>query len=427
MSILRSQAENSYLFENGYLIVRKPSSEVRIRGWDEPSAVKRIGISNIWESFSPDFQLVRPRRKNLMKVETFSSQLTFDFFTDPVVHHTPPKESKKVPNVRRDALEEFAKSLPEKVAEALEPFRVGQWNMLVMMFHDPGTIDLALANPTLAFLLSQKLNGDIDQIRSLKCGQMRRRDIMTVLGYPATNAAVNIVNKILPSAITTENWESIVEMLGSEISKEKTALGHVSKINVGVLEVVVDPVVSLAIGPKALEGVAIDHREKTRARVVHMVRSALEMQEDFLAGRKITFFHDLPRLYEVHERVTNQYKRRVRQLNDAELAAISGSFDVPPIAGIPGRIEPLTCPRDLVDEGEIQGNCVASYARKMLSGNLFVYRVIGSDRCTLSIVKKRHGWEIGELEAKFNSPASKETERFVRDWLKASQAGNAIA
>jgi hypothetical protein len=251
---------------------------------------------------------------------------------------------------------------------------------------------------------------------------MRQREILTLLGYPNSKAVVKLINKIQPASITADNWKSIISMLGTELAKDKTPLGHVSKINLGVMEIVVDPIASNAVGPKLLEAVANDHREKYRGRVVHMIRSALEMQEDIQVRRKVAFFPDLQRLYDVHERVTGQYKRRVRQLNDAELAAISGSFEAPPIAGIPGKIEALTSPRELVDEGEIQGNCVASYAKKMITGKLYVYRVFGPERATLSIVKKRSGWEIGELEAKFNSPASRETEDMVRDWLEQSQA-----
>ena len=57
----------------------------------------------------------------------------------------------------------------------------------------------------------------------------------------------------------------------------------------------------------------------------------------------------------------------------------------------------------------------------MRTGQLYCYRVLGPERSTLSIVKKKRGWEIGELEAKYNVAASKDTEKLVNDWLKDRQ------
>lgn len=94
-------------------------------------------------------------------------------------------------------------------------------------------------------------------------------------------------------------------------------------------------------------------------------------------------------------------------------------FQNPPIPGIPGKIEPITSPAGLVDEGEEQGNCVASYAARVRDGRTFIYRVLVPQRATLSIVRDGIGpdWEIGELETKFNTEASEETEVFVQAWL----------
>lgn len=420
------QNENSCQFTGGWLQLRKNSSEIEIRGWDPPTARRRSPVSPEWEPFVPEFQLVRPYRKKkqksgLSEKEKAAGQMTFDFFAE----SAPPKVKKAPPTLaeqKKKALDSFRFSLPKDVAKALEPFRVRQWKMLQMMHYDQGTIDLALANPALAFFLAQKFDGDVELIKSLQCSKMRQRELLKLLNYPDSNAAVKLISKIQPASITADNWKSMIKMVGSELAKDKTALGHVSKINLGVMEIVVDPIASAAAGAKLLEAVANDHREKYRGRVVHMIRSALDMQEDIQVGRTITFFHDLQRLYDVHERVTNQYKRRVRQLNDAELAAISGTFQDPPLPGIPGKIEPLICPRDLVDEGEIQGNCVASYARKIMTGKLYIYRVFGPQRATLSIVKKKRGWEIGELEARYNVAASKSTEDFVTNWLDQHQA-----
>lgn len=421
----RKKNESQYRFENGQLHICKGSFEMVIQGWNPPTATRRTQQGSEWEPFNPDFQLIRPYRRRkkggLSDREESGGQQTFDFFDSAVsrAHHAKPKES--LAEQRKKALDSFRFSLPREVASALEPFRVRQWNLLMLLYHDPGSIDLVKSNPTLAFFLAQKLNGDVDLIRSLRCSSMRQREILSLVEFPSSNAAVKLIKKIQPASITSDNWETIGRLLRSELSKEKTPLGHLSRINLGVMEIVNDPVASAAVGSKLLEDVANDHREKYRGRVVHMINSALEMQEELTVKREVTFFPDLQRLYDVHERVTSQYRRRARQLREVEVASLSGEFPPPPFAGIPELIEPVNCPGDLVDEGEEQGNCVASYARRIMKGNLFIYRVLKPQRATLSIVKKNKKWVVGELEAKFNTAASDETETRVRQWLEMVQ------
>ena len=426
MSATSTTTDSPYRFADGALHLVREKSDMIIRGWSPPEAKKRTRISPIWEPFCPDFQLVRPRRKTISKSglsphEKAAGQMTFEFFSDPI-HHDPPHSRPQTPGeLRKKALEDFRQSLPVEVAESLEPFKIRQWQMLVMMYYDQGSIDLAISNPALAFYLAQKLDGDVEKIKSLQCSKMRQREIMEFIDCPATKAGVKLISKIHPGSISQENWRKILRIVCSELSAEKTPLRHISQINFGVMEIVNDPAALNAASANLLEEVSKDHREKYRGRVVHMIKSALEMQSELKQQRIVSHFPDMKRLCEVHDRISIQYRRRIRQLNSAQLAAEAGIFQDPPFPGEPGKIEPIICPEQLVDEGESQGNCVASYARRMASGNLYIYRVLHPQRATLSIVKKNRGWVVGELEAKYNSAASKETEKFVADWLRRSQ------
>lgn len=415
-----------YFFLDGHLRILKGRKEIKIRGWDNPIALQRTpSLSPIWEPFVPDFQLIKPIKKSknatdgLSAEEQTGGQQTFDFFHY-AIHHSPPVKLATTAELRSQALDQFRGSLPSEIARQLENFRVRQWPMLMMFFHDPASIDLAKVNPALAFYLAQHLNADAELIAEKKYSQLRQKELVGLLDLPKTNTTVRTLGKIRPGSITTDNWESLLVMLRGELKKPKTPLAHLAVINGGVLEIVADPVASAAVGNKLLEEVSNDHREKYRGRVIHMIRSALEMQEELQVDKKVTYFRNIKRLYDVHESVTTRYRTRMQQLSDAE--SFKGDFSNPPIPGIPGEIEPITSPRELVDEGEIQNNCVASYAKKVAKGELYIYRVIGPDeRATLSVVNKNKKWEIGELEGKRNSAASKDTEKRVQHWLKNFQ------
>jgi hypothetical protein len=93
-------------------------------------------------------------------------------------------------------------------------------------------------------------------------------------------------------------------------------------------------------------------------------------------------------------------------------------FPRPPLPGAANCIVPLRTPADLLEEGDAQDNCVAGYAKRVESGDVFIYRVLYPERATLSVVRGEDGtWERGELKAAGNASVSTATERSVEEWL----------
>ncbi len=413
-------AESGVTFHNGTLCLTKGPVEMRITGSPVPRSVVRRGRAANWESFVPEFRLVHPYRSVAPAPKEKSAapgnQLLFDFFDEAAVRRL---DAPLTPaRCRKRAFDGFRFSLPKPVARLLEPFRTHQWPLLVMLHHDPGAIDLAEANPALAFALAQKLNADRSLIAALRCSAMRQRDLLEVLGLPSSPAAVNLFRKVDPHSLSGDNWPALVEVIRAELAEAKPRLNHLPSINSGVVEILLDPRASLAATPQLLEEVARDRAESYRGRVVHMITSTLRMQAELRVTDRCERFPSLARLHDVHEEVAANYRRRVRQLIDANSSG-SACFPPPPLPGIPGQIEPVTSASDLVDEGEMQGNCVASYAGRVREGNLYIYRVLHPERATLSIARRSPfaDWEIDELERRYNTDVSEATEEFVQAWL----------
>lgn len=424
MPLSASATESGASFRNGTLCLAKGMAELRITGVPVPRAVMRRGRAGEWEGFLPEFRLVHPYRPCAAARRTkpaggdggAGAQLHFDFFEDAAANRT--DQSLTPAQRRKRAFEQFRFSLPKRDARILEPFRTHQWHLLVMLHFDPATVELAETNPALAFALAQKLNADRELIASLRCGGMRQRDLLGVLGLPSSPAAVNLFRKVDPHSVNGDNWPALVEVIGRAASEPKSCLNHLSAINAGVVEILLDPRASRAATRQLLEEVARDRAENHRGRVVHLITSTLRMQDELRAGRPCQTFQNLSRLHALHEEVTANYRRRVHQLTEAN-AGGPACFPPPPLPGIPGQIEPVTSPSDLVDEGEMQGNCVASYAARVRDGDLYIYRVLHPERATLSITRRSqlHEWEIGELECRYNTDVSEETEEFAQAWL----------
>jgi hypothetical protein len=165
--------------------------------------------------------------------------MLFDFFDDlpDASSNRPLTPAQK----RKRAFEQFRFSLPKRNARILEPFRTHQWHLLVMLHHDPDAVELAETNPALAFALAQKLNGDRELIASLRCSGMRQRDLLEILGLPSSAAAVNLFRKVDPRSVNGDNWPALAEVIGKAVREPKSRLNHLSSINTGVVEILLDP------------------------------------------------------------------------------------------------------------------------------------------------------------------------------------------
>ncbi|MAS95779.1 MAG: hypothetical protein CMO55_21460 [Verrucomicrobiales bacterium] len=419
MPLSAQTAALTYRFAGGSLQLVKDSVEMRITARPVPRAVMRRGVNGQWQPFSPEFRLVypyRPKKRNTSTEKRNKEQLCFDFFEQTSKQPEPKTPSEQ----RKRAFEQFRFSLPKPVAHAVEPFRTHQWPYIVFLSEDTGAIDLAQSNSALAFLLAQKMNGDIDLIRSLNCSTIRQRDLLELLGLPASPNAVKIFRKISPASLTGDNWQSILRVVKQELEAPKSRINHLPKINSGVVEILLDPRASRSVTPSFLTEVAEDKSENYRSRIVHLITSTLRMQDEIHTRRhNCETFSNLARLRQVHDEISEIYRRRVRQLIEADQHE-ADSFRSPPFPGIAGKIEPITSAAGLVDEGEEQGNCVASYASRVRQGHTFIYRVLYPQRATLSLVRRSPlaEWEIGELESRFNTDVNEDTEDYVAAWLE---------
>jgi len=100
------------------------------------------------------------------------------------------------------------------------------------------------------------------------------------------------------------------------------------------------------------------------------------------------------------------------------------TFPPPPIPGTKDII-PLTSFEALEEEAFHQSNCLGinpDYANKVLSGSLYIYRVLAPERHTLSIVKMGGNcWRISELKQWKNGKEQENTKVVVQRWLESNQ------
>lgn len=395
----------------------RDGEQLRITAWPLPQAVVRTSPSSSeWRPFVPEFRIVHQLPLQKKPVAEKNGQLHFPFFADTKGQGRPHAIGPKARE--RQAWELFRQTMPSVVAQAIEPFATHQWPLLLLLAHDPAALDLAKQNPVLAYIVAQQLEGDVDRIRELRCGTWRRRDLLPLLGLPASPRLIGLFEKVVPSIIHGDNWQDLIEVWKRELTDETLYLNHLSCINAGVLAILTDPAARELVSPPLLHDVANDRREELRAETVYRITATREQMT--LLGQKIPP-GSLERTFQLdalHDRSTVQYEQRVNQLLHAHHLE-TREFLCIPLPGIPGKIEPITSARGLIDEGEAQGNCVATYADQVRAGDTYIYRVLHPERATLALTRTSPlaPWRIGQLEGKFNSDVDPETEAFVEAWV----------
>lgn len=398
-----------------------------ICGWEEPSAVKKTADS--WEPFVPEFRLVAPYRRTTKptskKVEKSSSlpepanQLGFDLFDQLPVSKKPQVPAPpSMAEQRKRAFDSFRFSLPKEVARALEGFRGRQWSLLTLLAFDLRFLDLATTNPVLAFAVGEWFTDHPKMLLGKVLGEMKQRELLKLLKLPDSAAMVKLFRKIPPESIDPRLWKGLLFALRQPDGATSKWLAHVPKINLGVIELILNPQTRMVLTPTLLEEVASHPKEKYRAETAALLRDTLAMKSEIEDDRAIPALASVHQLKEIHGSVSAEFQKLESLRNNL------GSLPRPPMPGIKDQIVPLRTTTELLAEGRLQKNCVASYAERVIAGECFIYRVLHPSRATLSVSLQSDGnWEIGELKASSNRPVEVATRAFVNEWLDQYRMG----
>ncbi|QTN31212.1 PcfJ domain-containing protein [Akkermansiaceae bacterium] len=413
-----------YRFKDGKLMIFREDEVMLIRGWDEPSAVRNLLGS--WDAFVPEFRLVAPYRRPAKGAQKKAAknppppaagdQLAFDLFEESASRKPAAPKPTPLAEQRKRAFDSFRFSLPKDVAKSLQDFRSHQWNLLMLLAHDKGVLDLAKANPVLAYAVADWY---ADYPRSkLDFGRMPQRDLLKLLKLPDTAAQVKLFRKIPPASIDPRLWKALLTVMRRTDSASAKLLAHVPTINLGVMELILTPHIRPALTPALLEEVAADPKEKYRGAVAATLRDTAAMKDELEDGRPLPALASVARIRDLHGKVSVDFQK-LRALRKEH-----GTLPLPPLPGIKGSIIPLRNQAELVAEGREQKNCVASYTARVETGECYIYRVLHPSRATLCIRRLSDGnWGISELEASCNRKVDAETRKFVEQWLEPYRLG----
>jgi hypothetical protein len=74
--------------------------------------------------------------------------------------------------------------------------------------------------------------------------------------------------------------------------------------------------------------------------------------------------------------------------------------------------------RDLLAEGEEMAHCVGGYVERVMSGDVFIYRILEPERATMEVERMPDGKiRIVQVKLYKNGDVSNNTFKLLNDWL----------
>jgi hypothetical protein len=368
------------------------------------TAVTKTEASSGWRPYWPTFRLIHPyRRSPGHAARKKESQEQLDLALEFRVRSDLAAERKR-------AFDSFRFSFPKAIANLVERFPSEQWSVLHLLKGDPQAMDLVSTHPAIAFLLAHHYIGRFQApIQCPRFSHLKQNVLVQQFGFPATDAVVNILKKVPAESASLRRLGRLRAALGDpDVQK---VLSHLEVVNAGVIELVGDSEFWRQISPRLLHEVSEILAEKYRAATAESLHQILIMQQAVRPGRR-SVFQSRDQLLCVQDELALEY------CQNAPAAIKACVFPRPPLPGAANCIIPLRSPADLLDEGDAQDNCVATYAKRVEDGEVFIYRILFPERATLSVVRGENGtWERGELKAARNASVSPATRRAVEEWL----------
>lgn len=423
--VFHEQSGKLYVFEKYTVNV--------LKAWPKPMAWKKTTVRHLqWFRFRPSLSWLNvvldcdDTRVSKIEDEVAAGQLYLALKTD---------DGKRVRGVGYDTLAwlRWYCTIPREIRQLLKPFRKRKWHLLSFIASaGQPAIDLIRSNPALAFALASNwvfhtpsVKQPLRSARALLKPGKKQTDILRWLGFPATKSAVRILGKYHGSEVSIPGLLLLRELLW--LPEYAKLLAHQPKIDRFLLYLLSNQTrgcitpgliaeLRLAASPPVEDGdVNFSYRYMSyqyRCPELCILKKIAEMFRLLRGDAVIPRFTSLDALVKFYYLL--DYEMQMKEMKD-----FYDMTFLPPFLGSV-TIQPLTTGKMLLEEGNRQSNCVASYANAVAAGRCFIYRMLAPQRCTIALEKDTHGcWQLTEMKLSCNREPSPDAVAAVQQWLAA--------
>jgi hypothetical protein len=379
------------------------------QAWPAPRAWLKTSRSPAWQNFRPrDLKIpagdLRPEITRLSLHD--DGQLRFPFALS---------RSRRLSVARLRWFDNIPPAIRERVARFP---RYCHWHLLSFLARcGRPAADVVDSNPTLAFMLATNEQFRVPAVqrplRAARCllGKKQNR-ALEWLGFPGNKSTRQITAKIKPLSLSALVLLQLRDVLTvSPVPGAWKNLSHLETLNDGTLRIICDPDLYRLVSWSFLEETGHqrndDCQSETVQRLVDTHRRWMLLRPD----DRLPVFRCRKQLFDLGAELTDE------QVRFGQVLWRRG-FPEPPLPADRDRIVPIGNLPALTKEGRDQNNCVAGYAREIIRGEKFFYRVNWPQRCTLSVVRNGNSWQFGQLKRSCNEQASLPAHQYVAAWIE---------
>lgn len=239
----------------------------------------------------------------------------------------------------------------------------------------------------------------------------KRREIVERFGFPSTESAARVLDKIPPGSLTRVRLFFVRRTLRGKSAGRK-ALLHLPRLNGGVIGVVTDERLFSRVTFDFLSEVSMNPMDERVGRTAFRLTKVLEA----VPGERAPLFRSLGQLNGMYDEL--QAAARVERPLVKPKDDLAYVFPPPPVAPCDG-IEAITTPADLAAEGAEMHHCARSYIEDVAIGRAYVYRMLWPERATIRIERagRRGPWIPVEVQGRENKTIAPESHAVIEAWL----------
>lgn len=304
--------------------------------------------------------------------------------------------------------------IPAPVRKLIVDFRSRHWHLLSLAARcGTAALDLLQSSPALAFMLASNwvyhkpaVQRPLRSARTLLKQGKNQKDILRWLRFPPTKSSRHVLSRVVKQSIDVTRLLYLRDAMQDPVRMK--SLRHHQRLNAGALRILTDADLISHTIFSLIEEIAHNRREDSAPHSAYELRDSINMFQRIYPRQKLPVFSSCARLSQVH----NELIQRFHDLPPENLV-----FPKPPLGGNE-KIIPILNAQELWQEGVDMNHCVSSYSRQIaIDKNVFIYKVLGPERCTLSIRKSGKSWRIDQLKKSSNRHAADSTILLVKSWL----------
>ena len=339
----------------------------------------------------------------------------------------------------------FFSDIPTEVSDMVRSFQFGQCVMLRWLARYPEAGDLCNGNPRLFWLLTAAIyDSDISEEEIPELLRQKQTAIMGRIIKPPSSSTLRILRKV--KIDTGDLTEARIIIRALKKPHIRRIVAHLEAIPVTLIKTIYDnpdlgsPSVArfLAeeIGNPEHNPVVLSRYISDTLTDIRRMSELLGIEDPEQAIARCRSMEELNRLHDrwvdrvnrdhgfwlnagQHEWPENLEPPEWFGLRKDELEYYMGTdraFPNPPFPDSK-EIKAIRSIHELIGEGRLQRNCIASYATTIMNGGAFVYKVLSPHRATLELTRSENGWELGQLRLSCNRAPGPEVEQVVSEWM----------